>query len=117
MSATDEQPTRDQLDGILPRLQESAVSYPLHGQLANIKSFEVSDKCSPDGASYKVLHPNLPLFTLREQINDLGKRLNGIVRGIQPKPEANHKLRKYSFKTKPVCYRCRRRGHIKYYCF
>ena len=43
-------------------------------------------------------------------------KLDGIVRNIKPKQEVSYKWRKYSFKTKPVCYRCGRRGHIQYYC-
>ena len=53
---------------------------------------------------------------MQEQINELGMKLNGIAKSIEPKQEVSYKWRKYSFKTKPVCYRCGRRGHIQYYC-
>ena len=43
-------------------------------------------------------------------------KLDGIARNKQPKKEVSYKRRKYSFNTKPVCYRCGRRGHIQYYC-
>ena len=49
-------------------------------------------------------------------INKLGMKLDGIVRNIQPKQEVSFKWRKYSFKTKLVCYRCGHRSHIHYYC-
>lgn len=34
----------------------------------------------------------------------------------QPEQETNDKWQKYSFKTKPVCHRYGRRGHIRHYC-
>ena len=53
---------------------------------------------------------------MQDQTNELGTKLDGIAKSIQPKQEVSYKWRKYSFKTKPVCYRCGRRGHIQYYC-
>ena len=56
------------------------------------------------------------MFDIQEPINKLGMKLDGIARNKQPKKEVSYKRRKYSFNTKPVCYRCGRRGHIQYYC-
>ena len=59
---------------------------------------------------------DLRMFDIQEPINKLGMKLDGIARNKQPKKEVSYKRRKYSFNTKPVCYRCGRRGHIQYYC-
>lgn len=93
MSAIDEQLTRDLFDGKLPRLRESPRGYQFHSPLENVRSFKASDKFSPAPHPDHFLDTNLPLFAKQEQINELGKKLDGIVRSVQPKQEANDKWR------------------------
>ena len=116
MSALDEQSTRDLFDGKLPRLQKTPPDCQLSDSEEEVRCFEDSDNLS----SYPVPHTfpdtDFRMFAMQEQINELGMKLNGIAKSIEPKQEVSYKWRKYSFKTKPVCYRCGRRGHIQYYC-
>ena len=116
MSALDEQSTRDLFDGKLLRLQKTPPDCQLSDSEEEVRCFEDSDNLS----SYPVPHTfpdtDFRMFAMQEQINELGMKLNGIAKSIEPKQEVSYKWRKYSFKTKPVCYRCGRRGHIQYYC-
>ena len=116
MSALDEQSTRDLFDGKLPGLQKTPPDCQLSDSEEEVRCFEDSENLS----SYPVPHTfpdtDSRMFAMQEQINELGMKLDGIVRNIKPKQEVSYKWRKYSFKTKPVCYRCGRRGHIQYYC-
>ena len=116
MSDIGEQTIRDLLDGKLPRLQKTPPDYQLSDPVEDVRCFEDSDNRSPYPVPRKFLDPDFRMFAMQEQINKLGRKLDGIARSIQPKQEANNKWRKYSFKTKPLCYRCGRRGHIQYYC-
>lgn len=93
MSVIDEEPTRDLFDGKLPRLQESPRGYQFQSPLENVRSFKASDKFSSAPHPHHFLDTNLPLFAKQEQINELGKKLDGIVRSVQPKKEANDKWR------------------------
>ena len=116
MSALDEQSTRDLFDGKLPGLQKTPPDCQLSDSEEEVRCFEDSENLS----SYPVPHTfpdtDSRMFAMQEQINELGMKLDGIVRNIKPKQEVSYKWRKYSFKTKPACYRCGRRGHIQYYC-
>ena len=116
MSAIDEQSTRDLFDRKLPRLQKTPPDCQLSDPVENVRCFEDSDNLSPYPVPQKFPDPDSRMFAMQEQINELGMKLNGIAKSIEPKQEVSYKWRKYSFKTKPVCYRCGRRGHIQYYC-
>ena len=116
MSAIDEQSTRDLFDGKLPRLQKAPPDCQLSDPVEDVRCFEDSDNLSRYPVPHTFPDPDFRMFAMQEQINELGMKLDGIVRSIQPKQEVSYKWRKYSFKTKPVCYRCGRRGHIQYYC-
>ena len=116
MSALDEQSTRDLFDGKLPRLQKTPPDCQLSDSVEDIRCFEDSDNCSPHLVPHQFPDRDFRMFAMQEQINELGMKLNGIAKSIEPKQEVSYKWRKYSFKTKPVCYRCGRRGHIQYYC-
>ena len=116
MSALDEQSTRDLFDGKLPRLQKTPPDCQLSDSEEEVRCFEDSDNLSPYPVPQKFPDTDFRMFDMQEQINELGMKLDGIVRNIKPKQEVSYKWRKYSFKTKPVCYRCGRRGHIQYYC-
>ena len=116
MSALDEQSTRDLFDGKLPRLQKTPPDCQLLDSVEDVRCFEDSDNLSPYPVPHKFPDPDFRMFAMQEQINELGMKLNGIAKSIEPKQEVSYKWRKYSFKTKPVCYRCGRRGHIQYYC-
>ena len=116
MFAIDEQSTRDLFDGKLPTLQKTPADCQLLDSVEDVRCFEDSDNLSPYPVPQKFPDTDFRMFDMQEQINELGMKLDGIVRNIKPKREVSYKWRKYSFKTKPVCYRCRRRGHIQYYC-
>ena len=116
MSAIEEHSTRDLFDGTLPRLQESLLGYQLPGPVENVRCFEDSDNFGPDPVPHKLPDAEFTMFDMQEQIDEPGERLDGFTRSIQPKQDANDKWKKYSFNTKPVFYRCRRRGRIQYYC-
>ena len=112
--AIDEQSIRDLFNGKLPRLQKPP---PPNCQLSDpaedVRCFEDSDNLSPYPIPHKFPDTDFRIFDMQEQIKELGMKLDGIVRNIQPKQEVSYKRRKYNFKTKPVCYRCGRRGHIR----
>ena len=112
MSAIGEQSIRDLFDGKLPSLRKN----PRLPVIRSSRCFEDSDNLSPYPVPRKLPDTDFKMFDMQEQINKLGMKLDGIVRNIQPKQEVSFKWRKYSFKTKPVCYRCGRRSHIHYYC-
>ena len=116
MSAIDEQSTRDLFDGKLPTLQKTPPDCQLSDSVEDVRCFEDSDNRSPHLVPHQFPDPDFRMFAMQEQINELGMKLNGIAKSIEPKQEVSYKWRKYSFKTKPVCYRCGRRGHIQYYC-
>ena len=116
MSAIDEQSIRDLFDGKLSRLQKIPPDCQLSDSVEDVRCFEDSDNLSPYPVPYKLPDPDSRVFAMQEQINELGMKLDGIAKSIEPKQEVSYKWRKYSFKTKPVCYRCGRRGHIQYYC-
>ena len=116
MSAIDEQSTRDLFDGKLPTLQKTPADCQLLDSVEDVRCFEDSDNLSPHLVPHQFPDPDFRMFAMQEQINELGMKLNGIAKSIEPKQEVSYKWRKYSFKTKPVCYRCGRRGHIQYYC-
>ena len=116
MFAIDEQSTRDLFDGKLPTLQKTPPDCQLLDSVEDVRCFEDSDNLSPYPVPQKFPDTDFRMFDMQEQINELGMKLDGIVRNIKPKQEVSYKWRKYSFKTKPVCYRCGRRGHIQYYC-
>ena len=116
MSAIDEQSTRDLFDGKLPRLQKAPPDCQLSDPVEDVRCFEDSDNLSRYPVPHTFPDPDFRMFAMQEQINDLGMKLNGIAKSIEPNQEVSYKWRKYSFKTKPVCYRCGRRGHIQYYC-
>ena len=116
MSAIDEQSTRDLFDGKLPTLQKTPPDCQLSDPVEDVRCFEDSDNRSPHLVPHQFPDPDFRMFAMQEQINELGMKLNGIAKSIEPKQEVSYKWRKYSFKTKPVCYRCGRRGHIQYYC-
>ena len=116
MFAIDEQSTRDLFDGKLPTLQKTPPDCQLSDLVEDVRCFEDSDNLSPYPVPQKFPDTDFRMFDMQEQINELGMKLDGIVRNIKPKQEVSYKWRKYSFKTKPVCYRCGRRGHIQYYC-
>ena len=115
MSAIDEQSTRDLFDGKLPTLQKTPPDCQLSDSIEDVRCFEDNDNLSPYPVPHKFPDPDSRMFAMQEQINELGIKLNGIAKSIEPKQEVSYKWRKYSFKTKPVCYRCGRRGHIQYY--
>ena len=116
MSAIDEQSIRDLFDGKLSRLRKTPPDCQLSDSVEDVRCFEDSDNLSPYPVPHKFPDPDFRMFAMQEQINELGMKLDGIVRNIKPKQEVSYKWRKYSFKTKPVCYRCGHRGHIQYYC-
>ena len=116
MSVIGEQSIRDLFDGELPRLQKPSPDYQLSDPVENVRCFEDSDNRSPYPVLHKFPDTDFRMFAMQDQINELGMKLDGIAKSIQPKQEVSYKWRKYSFKTKPVCYRCGRRGHIQYYC-
>ena len=116
MFALDEQSTRDLFDGKLPGLQKTPPDCQLSDSEEEVRCFEDSENLSPYPVPHTFPDTDSRMFAMQEQINELGMKLDGIVRNIKPKQEVSYKWRKYSFKTKPVCYRCGRRGHIQYYC-
>ena len=116
MSAIDEQSTRDLFDEKLPKLQNNAPDCQLSDPVEDVRCFGDCETRSPYPVPRKFPDPDFRMFAMKEQINELGMKLDGIAKSIQPKQEVSYKWRKYSFKTKPVCYRCGRRGHIQYYC-
>ena len=116
MFAIDEQSTRDLFDGKIPTLQKTPADCQLLDSVEDVRCFEDSDNLSPYPVPQKFPDTDFRMFDMQEQINELGMKLDGIVRNIKPKQEVSYKWRKYSFKPKPVCYRCGRRGHIQYYC-
>ena len=115
MSAIDEQ-SRDLFDGKLPTLQKTPADCQLSDSVEDVRCFEDSDNRSPHLVPHQFPDQDFRMFAMQEQINELGMKLNGIAKSIEPKQEVSYKWRKYSFKTKPVCYRCGLRGHIQYYC-
>ena len=116
MSAIGEQFIRDLFDGELPRLLKPSPDYQLSDPVENVRCFEDSDNRSPYPVLHKFPDTDFRMFAMQDQINELGMKLDGIAKSIQPKQEVSYKWRKCSFKTKPVCYRCGSRGHIQYYC-
>ena len=116
MSAIDEQSTRDLFDGKLPTLQKTPPDCQISDSVEDVRCFEDNDNLSPYPVPHKFPDPDSRMFAMQEQINELGMKLNGIAKSIEPQQEVSYKWRKYSFKPKPVCYRCGRRGHIQYYC-
>ena len=116
MSAIGEQSIRDLFDGELPRLLKPSPDYQLSDPVENVRCFEDSDNRSPYPVLHKFPDTDFRMFAMKDQINELGMKLDGIAKSIQPKQEVSYKWRKCSFKTKPVCYRCGSRGHIQYYC-
>ena len=116
MSAIGEQSTRDLFNEKLPKLQNNAPDCQLSDPVEDVRCFGDCETRSPYPVPRKFPDPDFRMFAMKEQINELGMKLDGIAKSIQPKQEVSYKWRKYSFKTKPVCYRCGRRGHIQYYC-